>query len=45
MSTEEVRSVQNTEAAETEAVSEAQLSEQRQIRREKLKNRQESFLD
>ena len=42
MSTEEVRSVQNTEAAETEAVSEAQLSEQRQIRREKLKNLQEA---
>ena len=42
MSTEEVRSVQNTEAAENEAVSEAQLSEQRQIRREKLKNLQEA---
>ena len=42
MSTEEVRSVQNTDAAETEAVSEAQLSEQRQIRREKLKNLQEA---
>ena len=42
MSTDEVRSVQNTEAAETEAVSEAQLSEQRQIRREKLKNLQEA---
>lgn len=42
MSTEEIRTAQNPEAAETEAVSEEQLSEQRQVRREKLKNLQEA---
>ena len=42
MSTEEIRTAQNPEAAETEAVSEEQLSEQRQVRREKLKNVQEA---
>ena len=42
MSTEELRTAQNPEAAETEEISEAQLSEQRKIRREKLKTLQEA---